>query len=290
MNGQPGKDHDQLPKLLHDIETMRAYASESGKPVPPRVAERLAHLRSREGSGESMSEASAVHAELSKIVAPATPKSIETTQPSGDSFVGRLLVRNPAIQLLVGLTMGSLVLFLVVNTLLLGDKATGAFVQPALLLLAASLGAGFHALLTAHRFIVHRTFDPQYNQSYLIRYVLGLTAGMILGYFGKELLAGRGDAEAMQLGTAALALVGGFAADAVAEILTRVSDILVAVVKGGQREQLDAREAEIRAEEERKQREKGLDAAKRALDLATDSRMDEQMRIEVEKLANSLMA
>ena len=46
------------------------------------------------------------------------------------------------------------------------------------LIAAAGLGASFQALFQANRYVVAGTFDPKYESSYWIRFVLGLIAGL----------------------------------------------------------------------------------------------------------------
>ncbi|MEM6756840.1 MAG: hypothetical protein AAF586_06705, partial [Planctomycetota bacterium] len=100
---------------------------------------------------------------------------------------------------------------------------------------AAMLGAGFATLLNAAPFVVHRSFDNRYITVYLLRYLLGVVAGVILGLVGPDLIEAVSDEPPeglTQLSLAVLAIVGGFSANAVAAILTRISDTLVALVRG----------------------------------------------------------
>ncbi len=95
------------------------------------------------------------------------------------------------------------------------------------LLAAAALGAGFYSLSTSHRYVRDRTFDPQYNQLYVVRFVLGVAAGVILSVgIGESYFPDQ------NLGKGLLAIVGGYSADAVSEILQRLADTLLTIVKG----------------------------------------------------------
>ena len=49
-----------------------------------------------------------------------------------------------------------------------------------LFLSAAALGASFSALFQANQYIVKGTFDPKYEASYWVRFVVGLIAGIIM--------------------------------------------------------------------------------------------------------------
>lgn len=101
---------------------------------------------------------------------------------------------------------------------------------------AAMLGAAFYTLYTANRYVVLRTFDRAYTTHYIVRFVLGIVAGVILANFGQYVLDQRapdGPNEAVQtLTQTLLALIGGYSADAVNAIFTRVAETLTTMVRG----------------------------------------------------------
>lgn len=103
-------------------------------------------------------------------------------------------------------------------------------------LFAAMLGAAFYLLYTANRYVVLRTFDRAYTTHYIVRFVLGIVAGVILANFGEYVLnqkmpAGPSEA-ALTLTQTLLALIGGYSADAVNAIFTRVAETLTTLVRG----------------------------------------------------------
>ncbi len=107
----------------------------------------------------------------------------------------------------------------------------------------ASYHASFEESEAASQYLRSSTFDPQYNQIYLIRAALGVLAGFILGNFAHDLgLFSNGTAQVMG---ATLALIGGFSSEAVARVLQRVSDTLVTIVRGSGK---DRAEAEMQAQ------------------------------------------
>ncbi len=116
-----------------------------------------------------------------------------------------------------------------------------------MLFAAACLGSAFYGLSTAHRFVVERTFDPKYHQAYMIRFVLGMTSGTILGFFGRDFIDTT-SALREQLGASVFALVGGYAAEAVSQILQRLAETLVTIVRGGNAEALKAKQDEMKAD------------------------------------------
>lgn len=185
---------------------------------------------------EKLQKALLVHGELSQLIAPVTPASIRAS-----SFL-----RNKAFLFIV---LVAVISFIVLIGALVGQGLSKAFAELLGILGAAGLGASFYALHTAGTYFRKGTFDPQYNQIYLIRLILGISAGLILGLFGDQFFASvphGGTAEDLKtvaqqssaaITKAALALVGGYSSEAVAQILKRFSDTLVTLVRGRDEEQ-----------------------------------------------------
>jgi hypothetical protein len=97
----------------------------------------------------------------------------------------------------------------------------------------AGLGASFYILLRTQPYLRDRAYDPRYNAVYISRFITGVIAGVILATaigpaLGKSLTSGAGAA----LTPGVLAIVGGFAAEAVELVLQRLVEILLAVVRG----------------------------------------------------------
>jgi hypothetical protein len=119
---------------------------------------------------------------------------------------------------------------------LLSDQFTSLF--------AAMLGAAFYTLYTANKYVVECTFDRAYMTHYVVRFVLGIVSGVVLANFGDNLLAGSGGGAtstgsgaptaeaAVVLTRSVLALIGGYSADAVNAIFTRVAETLTTLVRG----------------------------------------------------------
>lgn len=183
---------------------------------------------------ESFELTQEIHGRLSELLAPATPESIRAS-----SFRTNRILQIISFLGLVGF------LLLILPTFAPATWNTDGLDLFALLG-AAALGSTFYSLNTANRYLREGTFDPRYNQVYLVRYVLGIFAGFILGTFAEDLLGADGqnaDAASQQLATigpTALALVGGFSAEAVALILQRVADTLVTLVRGSDRDRVEA--------------------------------------------------
>ncbi len=97
-------------------------------------------------------------------------------------------------------------------------------------LCAAILGAALSGLFTMQHYIRARTFEPNYCFVYLIRLAVGAVAGVVLANFGAGLF--EGSATIAKLGPSGIALLGGYSAEAVRQILDRLVQVLVTVVRG----------------------------------------------------------
>lgn len=179
-----------------------------------------------------------VHGRLTKLIAPVTPGSIAASslRPT----------RNVSLFIIGLLAIVSLVAF-IFPILVPPEKGDhGADLRDLWQILGgAGLGASFYALYTAMPYLQTSTFGPRYNNTYLIRFGLGILAGLILAYFLKDLVKVGSNAESnapnlRNIGVSTLALIGGFGADAVAQVLMRVADTLVTLVGGSARDKIDA--------------------------------------------------
>ena len=109
------------------------------------------------------------------------------------------------------------------------------------IIFAAALGSGFYTLYTANTYMIQRTFDPSYTTHYVVRFFLGIVAGCLLANF-VELVPAGGTEQSFtaKLTLPAFALLGGYSADAVYALLTRVVETLSTLVKGTAKEQAKA--------------------------------------------------
>lgn len=129
-----------------------------------------------------------------------------------------------------------------------GDVFTSSgmnlLVNEVFLLAAAGIGAAFAALFTASRYIARRTYDPQYESTYWIRFVLGLLAGIVLA----SLIPVKADSTIGAFSRPLLALVGGFSAAVVFRILTRLVATLESLFQGDPHTSTDAIRERLLAE------------------------------------------
>jgi hypothetical protein len=155
---------------------------------------------------------------LSILSKPANSVSIKYTEFTS----GFLLKNNPVVNYLIFFTVIFLVIYIVLNII---DNIADSIKNPLLIITASGLGAGFYTLITVRKYLIDRSYNPRYNPTYLIRFFLGITAGSILAFMFPDKFKA-------EYSTQVLAVVGGFSADAVGIILTRVSEILIAAFQG----------------------------------------------------------
>jgi len=201
-----------------------------------------------------------IHDQLARIVAPATPRTIhllamESAKGGLWHFLGPVpLVRRMMLAAIICLfAIVGLSLSDQVNTANIGKEwlvLSGQVLLFNLLFLiaAAGLGASFQALFQANRYVVNGTFDPKYESSYWIRFVLGLIAGLLLA----ELVPlGTGEATESNgimggLGKPALAILGGFSAALIYRVVNRLITAVESLVRGETMDIIATREQAIR--------------------------------------------
>jgi hypothetical protein len=242
---------EYIRHLLDDVFIMLRYVRETGVnvdeilasqisklildlPLSGRVPEETEHTRAygvtaRSSTPETQESETlilllAVHGKLSELLCPATPESIRASH----------LIRNKTLLIIAG--TGVISFFaLLVSKLMSGIEAYPplGFID---VFTAAVLGSTFYSLFTANRYIRRRIFNPRYNSVYLVRFVLGIFAGIVLGNMAPELIQ---DKSLLDIGQTIMAVIGGLSAEAVAQIFQRFSEILVTLVRGSGREQAE---------------------------------------------------
>lgn len=270
------QDYSSQPlvtQLVEESEAMARFALASGLPIPASVAYTLHEVRttlpndaagskgspsietSRPGNHSTATPAlvrklNKAHAQLSRIVVPATPTTIlflnkEKAKKSWTLFLGPI----GAIRWIILAAFFFLVALVTVSLSEdISTSASGNFMESSgwpllafelFYLSAAGLGACFAALFEANRYIVTTTFDPKYTWSYLYKIALGVIAGfMLAALIPLETLNG----EVVTPPTKPmLAILGGFSSSLVYRILTSMVETIGALFQGGT-------EARIKAE------------------------------------------
>jgi len=242
-------------QMFVECDALAKYAFASGVPIPARLLAGLSllDLEAEKASTDDVTTPenpdfpSAValgplHIGLAKLVSPATPRGIIHLAEQGNAFLS-FLGSVPLVRQLMGLAFLSLFLFVGISLSPMVDSANMAkdlltldgmplLLNQAFLLVSAAMGASFSGLFQANRHCVQGRYDPKYDSSYWVRFVLGLISGLTLA----ELLSvDPASAEKMVgggLSKPLLAMLGGFSSDLVYRLLRRLVDTVESLVKG----------------------------------------------------------
>ena len=271
---QRDQDSRALSQILSEFNLMLRYALSEGlelddkaRSIVATVQRSLITIASTPPTAPPPSldfeQLMAAHGALAKVIAPATPLSLRATEPE-PGLLGSLR-RPPLIMWMMIVGAISTVGFVASGILIryMGNGGGQVAVEKLNWFFAASLGAVFYVLFTAHDYVKDRTFDPRYNPLYVIRFVLGVLAGLILAIVLEGTLAGKSDT-VKNLAPAVIALLGGFSTEAVYQILQRMVDMLLTAVRGD-----DSDNAKTQA---------GQNASKELLTLADDPAMPAEMK------------
>jgi hypothetical protein len=254
-----------------EFHTMVRYALAEGLSIDDNTRRLIAQVEA-ESAPPDLDLLIAAHGSLLKIIAPATPRSLEATEPAS-GWLGSFR-RPPLILTMMIVALLAAIGFVATavesveqggsvtpagttsnvaanNAFAFGRRplhlarialgassttGTSAPHHPSVQselnwVFAAALGAAFYVLFTAHTYVAARTFDPRYNSVYTIRCVLGILSGLILANVAAAPLFDSNQTF-RNLGPAVIALLGGFSAEAVYQILQRLVDVLLAAVRG----------------------------------------------------------
>ena len=226
-------------QLLRASEAMIRYALASGITVPESVAETV-HRVGLSDSKVDVRQLTRAHNELVRLVAPATPRTILVISEGRRSALSMLgpvrLVRQMLVVVIV-----LLILFLLLASSQEVNETSGDFFHEAgetvlingvFYLVAGGLGAAFSALTTAQRYIKEGVYDPKYESTYWLRFILGLMAGLLLPALVPLGAGGETGAVTRPL----LALVGGFSAGVLYRILERLVTTVETLVRSDPRQ------------------------------------------------------
>lgn len=266
-----------LKTLIYDCRLMLHYALASGLQITPNIADTMAKTEKiflnampdqdirtpdEEGSAQDLSatqsflsnhtlfsELVSAYNELSRIVSPATPRSLAVTEGIAAGVHGTFNT-IPLLNRLMLAAISCLFIFILTGASKYvgvqggGDIATSSgfpFLYNQInFLAAAGLGSSFYALFTVNRFVVERTYDPVFQSTYWIRFTLGLISGTILANFIKIDINPQ-VSDAMEKAT--VAMLGGFSAEAVYRILNRMVAAVITLVRGDTKDISKGREA-----------------------------------------------
>ncbi|MCP4131492.1 MAG: hypothetical protein GY754_10985 [bacterium] len=233
-----------------------------------------------------------IHGVLADTVAPATPRSIEATE-STDRLNGRIKI--PLIRRLLKVSLAFLfcdIIMKYVITAFLTLEVEVSLLQQVDLVLSAGIGASFYELFTANKYVVNRTFDPKYSTVYWSRFILGIIAGFILANFLADSIVPNSDSSLLKkLSPSLLALLGGYASDAVNKILQRLVDMLVTLVRGSGKELAEVAKHETKSKVEEAYTKKELAIAQSLSKIYSEveSKLKPENKESLEEIISSLV-
>jgi len=245
-------------RMLREVEAMALHATGNGLALPPDLMDAVDRALSATVTMPTASdpalaaepetffvELANAHAALTRLVAPARPASLQLMledqrrHPLTHSFGGVPLVRHMmavAVVSLIGLLGMALFNQVTAENLAKGLLNLSGFdllVNEAFLIFAAGVGAALANLKRLDRYVATCTYDPRNDSSYWTRLVMGLISGTVLSQIVYGELVGRGllgnppaDNVLTSIGPPVLALLGGFSADLVHDLLTHFIDVV----------------------------------------------------------------
>ncbi|WP_444995366.1 hypothetical protein [Aliikangiella sp. IMCC44359] len=273
--------HQITSELVKQCKAMIQYSLSNGLEVEPTIVDNLCRLLNQDNdniSGEDeIKELTSVHQKLSRIVYPATPRTItlldnERSRQPLFYFLGPVpLIRQLSITSLVFLILLILTsLHASVNTDnirlgLLNSANSTLFLNQLFLLCSAGLGASFSALFLANTYVSKTTYDPRYNSSYWSGMILGIIAGIIL----VELLPPSFFEEgAMKnFGKPTIAMLGGFSSKVVYRLLQRLVDALETLVKGKNNSDTEYQKQILQAQTSEQKKQANAETASRIVSI-----------------------
>jgi hypothetical protein len=238
-------------EILLECTSMAKYAFASGKKVPGSVAQAIEDFIDKESNQTNPSdydtnELAKIHGQLVDIVAPATPRTLlyMERQAAKGGFLKILPV--PLVRWLMLATVISIVILIGtslspnVNGDLEWQTESGwaLLLEELFVMSAAGIGACFFLLFQVSSYIREGTYDPAFNATYWIRFVLGIIAGLTLAM----LIPLKSDSALGEFTKPTLAMLGGFSVAVVYRILVRLVDTVESLFRADTRDVLAAQE------------------------------------------------
>ncbi|ETW96500.1 MAG: hypothetical protein ETSY2_46255 [Candidatus Entotheonella gemina] len=157
------------------------------------------------------------------------------------------------------------------------------------ILSAAAIGVSFYSLFQVNHYIAAGTYDPKYNASYSIRFVLGMIAGMILAI----LIPIDNQSALQEFSKPTLSMLGGFSVVVVYRLLKRLVDTVESLVRGETQDIVATQEQNLKArytEQEAQNRIKIAASLTKLQQQFSAGNNPEEVKKEVDHLLGTLMA
>lgn len=262
-------DRPDLRKQIYlECRSMAGYALMQGKSVPVGAIKSIEAFEGYNAGNEASTQALRdidltnlveTHHVLAKLIEPAMPKTLlllDIEREAGSLF--KYLGPVKLIRSLMLVSILSLIVFVgllatpYINSEKLSEdvlEAVGVeqIIHLVFYVSAASLGASFAALYKANKYISNGTYDPGYQGSYYIRFLLGVIAGILLAVIISQKSLGEDSLLSKGVVRPLLSILGGFSADVLYTFLNRMVETFKSLVEGNTRNVLDAKALEDKA-------------------------------------------
>lgn len=266
-------------QLFQECRAMAEYSFANGYQVPVDVVKTIdecthffevSNSNPEETSAEKpeptfdLEPLTKAHQILSELVKPALPRTILLLDKERHSKnVWNFLGPVPIIRQMIVASLISLLSF--IGLAMTPDVTVGAgdilstdgfpLLENLLFFIAAAgLGASFAALYKVNSYLKRGTFDSIYNTSYWIRFGLGLIAGLVLSVMISDHVLNAPSAAATtatiegfldpKLLRPMLAILGGFSADLLYTILSRLVETVESLFKGSTQNLIEMKQQE----------------------------------------------
>lgn len=227
-------------KLEQECSAVAAHAFAKGLKVPASLMQQL-HHEQQQKNPDRAEKLTQIHNQLAELVAPAKPETImlmaeEVKRSPLLLFMGRvpllrkmMLIAMISLAALIGLSLSSMINNENMVASMFDMQGTRLLYVQAILLSAAAIGASFAALFKANAYVTAGTYDPKYESSYWVRFVVGLISGIILTQLipldiNEVAKAANSTGTSHAALRITMALIGGFSANLVYTILQRLVD------------------------------------------------------------------
>lgn len=249
--------------LLEECLAMVKYLSDSGKKIPTEALPLIEDNTDNSSKQEiSNTDIITLHGVLSKKIAPARPETIwllykESHKSKWLKFLGpvglvRRMMFTAIISLLcfIAISLSPEINFENIKCGIYELDDMKLLIVLFFLLTSASLGASFSNLFQANQYIMKNIFNPRYESSYWIRYVLGIIAGIMLADIIPVPDVDSANKDAVHLAVASrpmLAMLGGFSASLVYRIMFRLVYAVEAIFVGKKSDEVEQKLANLQA-------------------------------------------
>lgn len=236
-------------QMVEEADAMIRFAAGQGLALPPEVPVHINQLKvsyiiDGEPNWEPISSHELTmliecHGKLAKLIEPAKPKSIalmkrDADDPSVFHFLGPVqLIRKLSIVAILCLLSTILVStsphvnLTTINQGLFNSQGVTLLLNQLFLLSCAGLGATFASLNKVNEYIKVGSYDPKFDSTYWTLFIMGLMGGVIIAeLIPVSQLAEGSSAAAASFHKPVAALLGGFSADVIYRILSRLVDVL----------------------------------------------------------------